>query len=260
MGEVALGQVRRRGTRLLLEKSKPGEEPGTQSQCPTSDGAGGVERLPKGVAHENDPIAPPSSCSHCCSRPCRAALAPTVPSWRRHPVRSSTSTGIRPPEVIRAEAAEIARVLRDREPGSCPPRSVHLSRVIAVEAHRAGLPPTFVLAVIDVESGGRNFAVSNAGARGLMQVLPATGEFVAAKIGVPWRGPRYALRSRRERPPGRELPHELDRALRERPHRRWPPTTGAPARSLNAFAAVRSVPRIYADRVLAAYAGTGREI
>lgn len=40
------------------------------------------------------------------------------------------------------------------------------------EATRVDLPPELVLAVIDVESGFNPFAVSSAGAQGLMQVMP----------------------------------------------------------------------------------------
>jgi len=44
--------------------------------------------------------------------------------------------------------------------------------LVRYEAMRAGLDPHLVLAVIDVESKFRKYAVSNAGARGLMQVMP----------------------------------------------------------------------------------------
>jgi len=47
------------------------------------------------------------------------------------------------------------------------------------EATRAGLDPQLVLALIQVESNFRKYAVSNAGARGLMQVMP----FWASLIG-----------------------------------------------------------------------------
>lgn len=40
------------------------------------------------------------------------------------------------------------------------------------EATRAGLDPHMVLALIEVESGFRKYAVSNVGARGYMQVMP----------------------------------------------------------------------------------------
>ena len=44
--------------------------------------------------------------------------------------------------------------------------------LVRYEALRAGLDPHLVLAVIDVESRFRKYAVSRAGARGYMQVMP----------------------------------------------------------------------------------------
>ena len=44
--------------------------------------------------------------------------------------------------------------------------------LVRYEAMRAGLDPHLVLAVIDVESKFRKYAVSRSGARGLMQVMP----------------------------------------------------------------------------------------
>jgi soluble lytic murein transglycosylase-like protein len=49
------------------------------------------------------------------------------------------------------------------------------------EATRAGLDPHLVLGLIEVESGFRKYAVSNAGARGYMQVMP----FWTHAIGAP---------------------------------------------------------------------------
>ena len=63
-----------------------------------------------------------------------------------------------------------------------------LAPVIVAEARRVGLEPDVVLAVIQVESSGNNFAMSPAGALGLMQVLPSTGAAEAARLGIPWRG------------------------------------------------------------------------
>ena len=53
--------------------------------------------------------------------------------------------------------------------------------LVRYEALRAGLDPHLVLAVIDVESRFRKYAVSKAGARGLMQVMP----FWVKEIGEP---------------------------------------------------------------------------
>ena len=53
--------------------------------------------------------------------------------------------------------------------------------LVRYEAMRAGLDPHLVLAVIDVESKFRKYAVSRAGARGLMQVMP----FWVKEVGAP---------------------------------------------------------------------------
>jgi len=64
-----------------------------------------------------------------------------------------------------------------------------LARAVIQESVRAGLEVELVLGVILVESSGNAFAVSKAGAIGLMQLRPFTAEAVAAEIGLPWTGP-----------------------------------------------------------------------
>lgn len=54
-------------------------------------------------------------------------------------------------------------------------------KAVHAEALRADLPPELVLAVIEVESAFDRFAVSHAGARGLMQIMP----FWLEEIGRP---------------------------------------------------------------------------
>lgn len=49
---------------------------------------------------------------------------------------------------------------------------IELLKTVYYEAQRAGLDPQLVLGLIQVESGFRKYAVSSAGARGLMQVMP----------------------------------------------------------------------------------------
>ncbi|MDR2637941.1 MAG: lytic transglycosylase domain-containing protein [Zoogloeaceae bacterium] len=58
---------------------------------------------------------------------------------------------------------------------------VELLRTIHYEATRAGLDPQLVLGLIQVESGFRKYAISSAGARGYMQVMP----FWVGLIGRP---------------------------------------------------------------------------
>jgi soluble lytic murein transglycosylase-like protein len=64
--------------------------------------------------------------------------------------------------------------LRDHKSRIALLKSVHY------EASRAGLDPQLVLGLIQVESGFNKYAVSSAGARGLMQVMP----FWVALIGA----------------------------------------------------------------------------
>jgi soluble lytic murein transglycosylase-like protein len=56
-----------------------------------------------------------------------------------------------------------------------------LLRTVHYEASRAGLDPQLVLAVINVESNFRKFAVSSAGARGYMQVMPFWVDLIGKK-------------------------------------------------------------------------------
>jgi soluble lytic murein transglycosylase-like protein len=58
---------------------------------------------------------------------------------------------------------------------------LELLRTVQYEATRARLDPQLVLGVIEVESAFRKYAVSNAGARGYMQVMP----FWVKLIGQP---------------------------------------------------------------------------
>ena len=70
---------------------------------------------------------------------------------------------------------------------------ISLLKMVHHEASRAGLPPELVLAVIEVESNFDRWAVSSAGAQGLMQVMP----FWLEEIGRPddsLQNPRTNLR------------------------------------------------------------------
>ncbi len=62
-----------------------------------------------------------------------------------------------------------------------PQERLQILKTAHYEAARADLPPELVLAVIDVESNFDRFAISSAGARGLMQVMP----FWLDEIGRP---------------------------------------------------------------------------
>lgn len=84
----------------------------------------------------------------------------------------------------------VAQHVARRAASLTPAEVAQVSEAIRRGAARFGLTPELVLAVIEVESGFDAFAVSKVGAVGLMQILPSTGKALAARLGLPWRGPR----------------------------------------------------------------------
>ena len=72
-------------------------------------------------------------------------------------------------------SARLARQVQDHD------ERIELLRLVHMEAARVELPPELILAVIEVESNFDRYAVSVAGALGLMQIMP----FWIKEIGRP---------------------------------------------------------------------------
>jgi soluble lytic murein transglycosylase-like protein len=84
----------------------------------------------------------------------------------------------------------VASFLDGRASGLSRAQIERVSRAVVEEADRTGFTPGLIAALIHVESSGRNFAVSRAGALGLMQLLPDTARAVAERQGLEWQGPQ----------------------------------------------------------------------
>lgn len=90
----------------------------------------------------------------------------------------SAAVGDRPPPTLIFSRPEDAQrwlsEMSQRLAKQMPDRWMRLQllKTVQYEATRAGLDPQLVLGVIDVESGFRKYAISQAGARGYMQVMP----------------------------------------------------------------------------------------
>lgn len=62
--------------------------------------------------------------------------------------------------------------------------ALRTAQVLVEESVAVGYDPLLVLALIYVESYYDHFAISPVGAEGLMQIMPPTGEFMAAQMGL----------------------------------------------------------------------------
>jgi soluble lytic murein transglycosylase-like protein len=76
---------------------------------------------------------------------------------------------------LAAMSARLAKRVQDTD------TRTELLKTAHYEATRAGLDPQLVLSVIDVESAFRKYAVSRAGARGYMQVMPFWVELIGRR-------------------------------------------------------------------------------
>ncbi len=94
----------------------------------------------------------------------QSALSRTVSD--RAPPRSSFQDSMDAIDWLTEMSRRLEKRIPDREARFEFLRSVHY------EATRAGLDPQLVLGLIHVESGFKKYAVSSAGARGFMQVMP----------------------------------------------------------------------------------------
>jgi soluble lytic murein transglycosylase-like protein len=94
----------------------------------------------------------------------RAALSRTIAD--QAPPRSSFRDPMESVEWLTEMSRRLGKRISNRE------HRHELLRAVHYEATRAGLDPQLVLGLIQVESGFKKYAVSSAGARGLMQVMP----------------------------------------------------------------------------------------
>jgi soluble lytic murein transglycosylase-like protein len=122
----------------------------------------------------------------CALQPIRPSdLPPVSAAPQRLPVAASE-----PAPVSAAVAATIRHIESRRDAGMTSGEIAEVAEIIVEQSRRFDLDPGLILAVIHVESRFDAFAYSSAGAIGLMQILPSTGAELAAREGLPWRGPQ----------------------------------------------------------------------
>jgi hypothetical protein len=85
---------------------------------------------------------------------------------------------------------EILDVLERQATGLANVTKEELAEVIYEEANRYNQDPKLILALIATESEFYNWAVSEKGAKGLMQIMPYVAESLAQDLGIEWSGDR----------------------------------------------------------------------
>jgi len=80
------------------------------------------------------------------------------------------------------ELVKIFSIVQANRPDIMERKTWELAEVILTESSKYKLDPILILAVIDVESKFQFRAISPAGARGIMQIMPATGRFLVRRV------------------------------------------------------------------------------
>jgi soluble lytic murein transglycosylase len=182
-------------------------------------------------------------------------IASALMSCSGFPLRGPAE--VREPDPVRV--VSVAQFLDGRATGLSRAQLEQVSRVVVEEADRTGFTPGLIAAVIHVESSGRNFARSRAGALGLMQLLPDTARAVARRQGVEWTGPEILFDPEINVRLGidylAELYQRFDDIELALAAYNWGPTYISELQQRG-----ERIPRAYAQRVLRYYQRSAREI
>ena len=156
------------------------------------------------------------------------------------------------------ELIRIYSIVRSHRPDITEAEAWEISEVILEESSGYGLDPMLVLAVIDVESKFQYGAVSPAGARGIMQILPYVAKSLVQKIGL-----HQLSHSKSFRPEFLDDPviniklgvyylHDLKKSFRNLTHALTAYNMG-PTETKNRLENDIEIPEEYSTLVLAAY-------
>jgi soluble lytic murein transglycosylase len=86
------------------------------------------------------------------------------------------------------EKLKIFQIIEDFQIGFTEDEKIQLASVIFEECNKYKYDPLLVMAVILTESTFKKGQVSHVGARGVMQLMPATGQDLATRSGYDWEG------------------------------------------------------------------------
>lgn len=83
--------------------------------------------------------------------------------------------------------SRIIKILNLVKPRLKESQKFKLAEIIHKESDKYGYDPLLIIAIIRTESSFNNWAISNRGAKGLMQILPMTAEEIAKEANIDWK-------------------------------------------------------------------------
>jgi len=92
------------------------------------------------------------------------------------------------PEAVGSDQFTIYDYIHSFKTGLSEAEERELATLIYFESMKYGYEPEFILAIIQTESSFNPEAVSNKGACGLMQLMPATANEIAHEVMIPYEG------------------------------------------------------------------------
>ena len=107
---------------------------------------------------------------------------PTPIGAIKHSIDSRSAVGAVLSAREKKQVAFVTSLIKTHQPAL--EDSDSLATLIVTESKRARIDPLFVAAVIQAESSFRPAAVSYRGAKGLMQLMPATGRHLSKQLNV----------------------------------------------------------------------------
>ena len=85
---------------------------------------------------------------------------------------------------------EIYRLTREQLPTSHRKQYQKIAQTLIDESLKYEFDPVFLVSIIQSESQFNPLAKGTSGEIGLMQILPPTAEWICAKSGIKWKGPK----------------------------------------------------------------------